>query len=193
MIPNNRDINLADDELIALHRKADDNKWLGVLLQRYTTLLLGVGIKYLKDKEEAADAVQQVFLKVLTSLPDGDIKNFKGWLYILMRNHCFQLLRDKKQARAVDTLQDIPAEVPTNIDELYQQEAELTQMADSIEELDEGQRYCIKMFYLEKKSYQEIMTIYGYTFKQVKSHIQNGKRNLKKLITERRNSGDAHE
>ncbi|MEZ5016784.1 MAG: sigma-70 family RNA polymerase sigma factor [Flavipsychrobacter sp.] len=193
LIAKDRDINLTDDEIIALHRKANDNKWLGVLLERYTTLLLGVGIKYLKDKDASADAVQQVFLKVLTSLPSGEIKNFKGWLYILMRNHCFQVLRDNKQERAIDAFYDLPADMPASEAELYKQEAELTQMKVAIEELDEGQRECVKMFYLEKKSYQDIMTRYGYTFKQVKSYIQNGKRNLKKLIIERRNNGGNHE
>ena len=69
--------------------------WLGYLLQRYTALLLGVALKYLKNKTYAEDAVQQVFEKVLTHMPKEDILNFKGWLYILMRNHCLQQLRDK--------------------------------------------------------------------------------------------------
>ncbi len=103
-------INLTDDELLNMHRNSGDSKWLGVLLQRYTVLLLGVALKYLKDKEHAADAVQYVHLKALTSLPAGQISNFKGWLYILMRNYCFQQLRDKRYLQSEEVLTYVPAQ-----------------------------------------------------------------------------------
>jgi RNA polymerase sigma factor (sigma-70 family) len=101
--------NLNDEELLARYRQGRDNQWLGLLLQRYTMLLLGVALKYLKDRENAEDAVQQIFLKALTQLPQGEILNFKGWLYVLMRNHCLQLLRDKTYKVADDALQYVPA------------------------------------------------------------------------------------
>jgi RNA polymerase sigma-70 factor (ECF subfamily) len=49
--------------------------------------------------------------------------------------------------------------------------------------LNEEQKKCITLFYLEEKSYQEITAITGYTLNQVKSYIQNGKRNLKIYLT----------
>ena len=52
-----------DTELLQRFYADKDNEWLGILLQRYTMLLLGVCMKYLKNEEEAKDAVQQVFLK----------------------------------------------------------------------------------------------------------------------------------
>ncbi len=72
---------------------------------------LGVALKYLKDRTQAEDAVQQVFLKALTHLPQEEILNFKGWLYVLMRNHCLQQLRDKTLScpEAVRQLVDVPA------------------------------------------------------------------------------------
>lgn len=185
MIDDAQHINLSDEELLRLHRRAKDNKWLGVLLQRYTTLLLGVAIKYMKDKEQAADCVQHVFLKALTSLPDEDIQNFKGWLYILMRNHCFQLLRDKKYVSSEEAFYDRPAPERPNEEQLYKHEYTIDQMNAAITELEEGQQVCIKMFYLEKKTYQQIMDARGYTFKQVKSYVQNGKRKLKLILEER--------
>jgi DNA-directed RNA polymerase specialized sigma24 family protein len=58
--------NLSDEELLAAYKASGDNHWLGHLLQRYTGLLLGVALKYLKNKTLAEDAVQQVFMKALT-------------------------------------------------------------------------------------------------------------------------------
>ena len=80
-------IRLSDEELLAMYRQEQNNEWIGYLLERYTLLLLGVAMKYLKDKEQAHDAVQQIFLKALVHLPNGEIQNFKGWIYVLMRNH----------------------------------------------------------------------------------------------------------
>ena len=144
-------------------------------------MLFGVALKYLKDKTPAEDAVQQVFLKVLTHLPKEEILNFKGWLYVLMRNHCLQLLRDKMYNIDAALLNDYEAQVTDN-EEIQLHEYTLRQMNDGILRLCEEQRITISLFYLQKKSYEQIMTQTGYTFMQVKSFIQNGKRNLKTIL-----------
>lgn len=180
----NRPATYTDEELLQQYRTTANNEWLGLLLQRYTVLLLGVALKYLKDKEQATDAVQQVFLKVLVSLPAGEIQNFKGWLYILMRNHCFQLLRDRKHMHGDEVLHYQEASPLPDTNLLYQQEQEIEKMKDAVAQLEEGQRVCIGMFYLEKKTYQQIMEEKGYSFMQVKSYIQNGKRRLKTMMNQ---------
>jgi RNA polymerase sigma-70 factor (ECF subfamily) len=168
----------SDEELLQYFRQTGDKSWLGTLLYRYTLLLLGVAMKYLKDKDAAQDAVQQIFLKALLHLPQGEIQNFKGWLYILMRNHCLQQLRDKTYPAPEEVLQYLPA-AEDRREELILQEATIVRMREALQELPVDQRTCVAQFYLERKSYQQIMENTGFTFAQVKSHIQNGKRNLK--------------
>lgn len=171
--------NLSDDELLQRYRQSGNNKWLGVLLERYTMLLFGVAMKYLKDRDNAQDAVQHVFLKSLTHLPEGDIINFKGWLYILTRNHCLQVLRDRSYNNVPDELiQQIPF-AGDAVEEIRQKEYTLEQMEQAMEELNPEQRQVLDLFYLRKQSYQQIIEATGYTYMQVKSYIQNGKRNLK--------------
>nr|MBA2563793.1 sigma-70 family RNA polymerase sigma factor [Chitinophagaceae bacterium] len=60
------DIN--DHELLKKFYSDHNNEWLGILLPRYTLLLLGVCMKYLRNEEDAKDAVQQVFLKTINEL-----------------------------------------------------------------------------------------------------------------------------
>ncbi len=55
-------------------------------------------------------------------------------------------------------------------------------LSSAMTKLKKEQEKCIRMMYLENKSYKEISEITGYSLKQVKSYIQNGKRNLKNLI-----------
>ncbi len=59
---------LTDQQLLEHFYADHNNEWLGILLQRYTLLLLGVCMKYLKNEEEAKDSVQQIFLKVITEV-----------------------------------------------------------------------------------------------------------------------------
>lgn len=178
----------SDEELVKQYRDTGRATFVGALLERYTVLLLGVGMKYLKDKEEASDAVQQVFLKVLTVLPITDVQCFKGWLYVLMRNHCLQLLRERKRRWGEDVPAQVPAAETANITLLWEQELLLDKMQEALGGLEKGQRDCIRLFYLEKQSYQQIMEQKGYSFMQVKSHIQNGKRKLRLLLAEKRNN-----
>jgi len=155
--------------------------WLGYLLQRYTTLLLGVALKYLKDKQMAEDAVQQVFLKALTHLPKEKINNIKGWLYILARNHCLQQLRDRHKYTDDNLLVNVP-NADEDHDDIKWKEHTLEQLNESIGMLNEEQRKTISLFYLKMYSYEQIIEQTGYTFMQVKSFIQNGKRNLKTIL-----------
>lgn len=56
---------------------------------------------------------------------------------------------------------------------------EIQLLLQALEGLKEGQRNCLKRFYFENESYEDIALAEGYTLKQVKSYIQNGKRKLK--------------
>ncbi len=160
-----------------------DNEWLGVLLQRYTLLLLGVCMKYLKNEEEARDSVQQIFLKVIQELQKYKVEYFKSWLYMVAKNHCLMILRER-QGKQVMEITDRTVVINEEKDKKQLQEEDLTMdlMAQSLKELNPEQQQCVTLFYLDKKSYQEISETTGYNLLQVKSYIQNGKRNLKLLI-----------
>lgn len=181
MPPLNQHSNLTDEELLAAYRRDGNNHWLGLVLQRYTALLLGVAYKYLKDRDQAEDAVQHVFETTLTRLPPEPINNFKGWLYILMRNHCFQQLRHKDYHLADEAVSSIAADEAESED-LMEREHTLEQLSEALEQLNPEQQTALKRFYLQKQSYEQIITATGYTFMQVKSYIQNGKRNLKMIL-----------
>ncbi len=178
-IPDHTD----DNELLASFYHSKDNRWLGLLLQRYTLLLLGVCMKYLKNEEEAKDAVQQIFLKVITELHKYKVDYFKSWLYMVARNQCLMRLRDRQGKTARELSESLfLQEEESHIAELAAKDALLAAMETSMEELNGEQKTCVTLFYLQKKSYQDISQQTGYSLLQVKSHIQNGKRNLKMLV-----------
>ncbi|PZP41092.1 MAG: sigma-70 family RNA polymerase sigma factor [Pseudopedobacter saltans] len=176
--------NLTDEELLAAIYRTKDNRLLGILLQRYTLLLLGVCMKYLKNEAEAKDCVQLVFMKAVTYLPNHTVTNFKSWIYTVAKNQCFMLLRSKKTAPETVLMPEfLENELEYSNDK--EKEILLQTMENAIEDLPFGQKECIQMFYLKKMSYNDIVQKSEFTLLQVKSNIQNGKRNLKSLIEKR--------
>ena len=174
---------ITDQELLDRWYSDHNNEWLGVLLQRYTLLLFGVCMKYIKQEDEARDCVQQIFVKVITELAKYRVEYFKSWIYTIARNHCLMKLRDQ-HGRAAELSESMLAawdDEPGN-NSHRQKEQLLEWMGDALEELGKEQKLCVTLFYLDKKSYQEIASNTGFTLMQVKSHIQNGKRNLKLLM-----------
>ncbi len=175
---------ITDQELLQRFYADHDNEWLGVLLQRYTLLLLGVSMKYLKNEEEAKDSVQQIFLKVIQELQKYKVEYFKSWLYMVAKNHCLMRIREKQgkiTAEINDRLTAKPEEETDRL-ALLQNDHTLDLMETALKELNPEQQQCVTLFYLQKKSYQEVSDETGYSMLQVKSYIQNGKRNLKILI-----------
>lgn len=181
---------LSDQQLLDKFYADRDNIWLGIILQRYTLLLLGVCMKYLKNEEEAKDSVQQIFLKVIQELHKYKVEYFKSWLYMVAKNHCLMKLRAGHNTISAELHTEIIA-APEEEDkaEIALTEKILDLMKVSLEELNNEQRQCVTLFYLDKKSYQQISEQTGFTMMQVKSYIQNGKRNLKILIEKKLKQG----
>lgn len=188
---NYQDIN--DNELLQRYSQTQNSEWLGVLLQRYTLLLFGVCMKYLKDENDARDCVQQIFLKVIQEVRRYKIDYFKSWLYMVAKNQCLTILRDRKGKIPVEltdasgySMHNPAEEQPLPLSDIS---AELLQQA--LNELNEEQHKCVTLFYLKKNSYHAISEATGYSLLQVKSYIQNGKRNLKLSIQKKLKETDS--
>ncbi len=189
-VNTNRYNHITDQELLERFYEDHNNEWLGIVLGRYTLLLFGVCMKYLKNEEESKDAVQQIFLKAITELHKYRVDYFKSWIYMVARNHCLMKLRNRPGKKPLDiSEQSIAAPDESQGKKMMHEKEEALQMMETaLQELNEEQKLCVTLFYLEKKSYQEIRDSTGFSMMQVKSHIQNGKRNLKLLFERKMNA-----
>lgn len=173
---------ISEQELLNRFHADQNKEWLGILLQRYTLLLLGVCMKYLKNEEAARDAVQQIFLKAITELGKYRVDYFKSWLYMIAKNYCLMQFRDKNR-HPVELSDQLQLQVDIDIlPDIREKEKLLDWMHEGLQNLNGEQQQCVTLFYLEKKSYQQISQETGFSLLQVKSFIQNGKRNLKVMI-----------
>lgn len=174
-----------DQELLELYRKTGDLEHLGSLFDRYIHLVYGLCLKYLKHREEAQDAVMQIFEKLIDEVLRHEVSSFKSWLYVLSKNYCLMHLRTLKSKDAKyadfkkDHTQDMESVVLMHHNSDTDLESDLDALRKCIEQLKEEQQACVKLFFLEEKSYQQIVDILKVDLKKVKSSIQNGRRNLK--------------
>jgi RNA polymerase sigma-70 factor (ECF subfamily) len=182
----------SDLELIEDYKKTQDNKFVGELFERYTHLVYGVCLKYLKDEEDSKDAVLLIFEKLLTDLLRFEIQNFPPWLHRLAQNYCLMYLRQRqrefKRSEDYFTYQDEermdsdPDWHLSNKSEKHEKEERLTSIEDALHTLNPEQKQCVELFFLEEKSYHEIVEMTGFSLPKVKSFLQNGKRNIKKQL-----------
>ena len=185
--------NLTDEELVHRYRNSHETTYIGELYQRYTHLVFGVCMKYLHNDAEAEDATMQIFEKLIQDLKKHHITSFKPWLHMVVKNHCMMHFRKetnlgKKKATLKFELGSVVENEPVNhLQEAEDKEFVLHYLKEGIGELKDEQRECIELFYLKECSYAEVASMTGFSLKEVKSHIQNGKRNLKNYITAKNN------
>jgi RNA polymerase sigma factor (sigma-70 family) len=178
---------LSDEELISSYHSTGDKAFVGELYIRYAHLMYGVCLKYYRDQEKGRDAVLQIFEKLFESLQKHTPENVKTWLMFVARNYCISDLRKMKVHAEKHSRYEKDEEEPLMPEEdvLHEKvikEQRLQRLEDAISALGDEQKTCIELFYLKDKSYKEICDITGMSEKQVKSHIQNGKRNLKLIL-----------
>ncbi|MFT5860775.1 MAG: RNA polymerase sigma factor (sigma-70 family) [Flavobacteriaceae bacterium] len=167
---------MSDEELVQTYKDKQSSAIIGEFYTRYGHLVMGTSMKYLKNKADAEDITMHVFEHLSKKLVAHNIQRFKSWLYMVTKNECLMTLRKKGRLTT-----EITKELESS-DELHLKEAkevQLNLLEEAVTTLKEEQRKCIELFYLEQKSYQEIVILLKWDLKKVKSAIQNGKRNLR--------------
>lgn len=174
---------LTDKELVALYKESGDMTVLGELYQRYMELVYGVCLKYYKDPETAKDSVMQIFEELVPKLKKHEVDNFRGWLHQVAKNHCLMQLRTPKNLKTVEFKTDlVQSEQDVHLNGVLEKEENFKKLEYCLGTLSDEQRDTVKLFYLDGKCYNEIVEMTGLEWNQVRSLIQNGRRNLKNCM-----------
>ena len=185
--------NRSDAELIAEYFRSGDPDCMAALFEAHVKTVYGVCLFYFRDRAAAQDAVMMIFEKLHSELRKTEIKNFKGWLSFVVRNHCISELRkQKKSPLRLESYLGFELEEGREEEDMALDEMETEDwtplLHSALHQLNEPQRRCLQWFYLEHKSYKDIADMSSYELNEIKSHIQNGKRNLKRLLNQSRNN-----
>jgi RNA polymerase sigma factor (sigma-70 family) len=179
---------LTDEELLIAFRDRKESSCLSELFGRHARFVFVVCMKYLRDEEQAKDMAMQVFEKVIEEVGRFEIRNFKSWLHVVAKNSCLMHLREVKKVQEIRFLDEkemlifVENHAGLHPEHSTSKEELLTDLEKAIDMLEDGQKQCVELFYLQEKSYKEVAEYTGFTMNQVKSYIQNGKRNLKNYM-----------
>lgn len=178
-----RTTNPSDNEqdLLREYRESGDLRVLGQLYERHMEMLYAVCFKYLRDEDEAKDAVMAVFEELIEKARTHTISNWKSWLHSVAKNYCLMQIRSER-IRVDDFFEDDRMEsavFPHLTDEDTTEESTFRYLEKCLEQLSTEQKTTVSLFFLKEKSYRQITEETGYDPNQVKSYLQNGRRNLK--------------
>ncbi len=182
----------SDENLVVNYQNTKNNLVVGELFKRHSLMCFTVCVKYLKDEDAAHDATMNIFEKLFIDLQKHQITNFKSWLHTVCKNHCLILLRKPNVLVSINEDEEENenlfmqlSNILNHDDDKQEREEKLQAVENAILGLKDKQKQCIELFYLKQKSYVEIAAITGYSENEVKSYIQNGKRNLKIILEQK--------
>lgn len=178
----------SDDELLTRYRTDGRTEHLAELYTRYTELVYGMALHYLRNRADAEDAVMQLFEELIAKVRHHEIRHFRNWLHSVCRNLCLMRLRQAGKMPPAE----LPNELPDDgqlVDLLADEERRL-RIAEALdrclERLPEPQQRSIRLFFFDRCSYADIAAVTAWHLKSVRSYIQNGKRNLKICLEKNR-------
>lgn len=170
----------SDDELLKAYQQNLQESALATLYLRYADLLYGVCLKYLKDSDASQDAVMMIYAEIVEKLKHHSVENFKGWVYVVAKNHCLMQLRKSKKTITVEFQpQFVQNEDFTHLDDVLCKENDFLILEKCMQILQQEQQQAINLFYLQNKCYNDIAKEMQMDWNKIRSLIQNGRRNLK--------------
>ena len=185
---------LSDEDLVLQYKSTCDNYYVGQLFERYTDIIFGISLKYLKNRHEAEDNMVEIFEKLLSTLLTKEVGKFRNWLFVMVKNHCVSKLRssqteDKRKQKYKDYVSQLAlADMVTeaNVPDELKDQIDKETLYDFISELPSMQKLCVEYFYFENKSYAQIADMLNEEVGRIRSYIQNGRRNLKNKISKKK-------
>jgi RNA polymerase sigma-70 factor (ECF subfamily) len=150
---------------------------LGALYDRFAAPLFRYAAMILADRAAAADAVQQVFLKVAASRAEPD----EWYLRRAVRNECFSLLRARKREIVVAVDPQLLEAAGGSVD----RSAERLAVTQALGELPPEQREVVHLKAFQGMTFKEIADLTGESINTVASRYRYATEKLRALLTAR--------
>lgn len=171
------------DEEIAHLVQNDNIELFGVLIERYEVKIKRYARKFLSDKEDINDVVQEIFIKVYKNIESFDIKRkFSSWLYRIAHNELINALKKKK--RKTLPLLNLDVFLPyyyknEDIDEKIDKKRMQGIIDKCLDDLDFKYQEPIVLHYFEELSYKEISDVMEIPVSTVGIRIKRAKEKIK--------------
>lgn len=162
-----------------------DTQAQGYLYKKYQSLLFSICMKYLKDEDNAMDCLQDGFMhifKKLSAMNPNTVVNLDGWLRVVMRNYCLDVVRKKKNEMSFEDIEYFTSEIITD-DEFVPLISHNT-LLDLVETLTPQFKKVFKMYALDDLQHKDIAKELGISVNTSKTNYHRAKKILQKRISE---------
>ena len=167
----------ADLDLVDRFRRFGDRSAFDRLVERHQRWVHGVCARILRSDDLANDACQEVFARALGAVDAWRGDNFPGWLKAIAVNTALTLVDREKRWAPLEAAADPPAPA-RDPEAALAAERRSAEARAVIARLPEKQRLVFVLKYLDGCSYDEIERLTGFSHKEVKSYLQNARRNF---------------
>lgn len=168
-------------QLIEYCKKGDEKSQLQ-LYDLYCDAMFTIACRYLKNEEEAKDAMQDSFLKAFLKLESFEEKiSFGAWLKRIVINQCIDTLKRKKLATV--SMENIPLEIVDDNDWNFDTKITKQQIVEAIENLPEKYSLVVKLYLIEGYDHTEISEILNIATKTSRTQLRRGKLLLREKLT----------
>ena len=172
----------SDEQLVGDYLKGDD-KSLEVLIKRYLGPIYGFVFRFVRNREDAEEIAQEVFVKVWRNLKKfNQSKSFKTWIFSIAKNTAVDFLRKRRvqvfSETEIETVAD-PMPLPQELLE----KAETAKLLESaLNKLERKYRMVLLLYYNDHFNFREIAEILDEPLNTIKSRHRRALLMLRKLL-----------
>jgi RNA polymerase sigma-70 factor (ECF subfamily) len=170
-----------DDQFVVEAVQSGHTELFRVLVERCQEAVYRMGMSFFKNREDAADFCQDVFLKAFRSLSQFEGKaRFSTWLYRIAYNTALNGINRRKEYQSLADYGEIPDHGTPEQSALNG--AAMAAVREAVAELPERFKACIDLYFFYGRSYQEIEMITGFPVNTIKSHVFRAKKILQEKL-----------
>jgi len=183
------EMTITDDQIIINQILEGNTQGFSILVDRYKDLVFTLALRMLKQREEAEEVSQDVFIKVFRSLTKfkGDSK-LSTWIYKIAYNSCLDALKKTKrkyQEISIDKFEGYEIESIDNAFEMLVKEEREETIKWCIQQLSGEDSSILTLFYFEELSLDEISKIIGLKPNNVKVKLHRARKRLAIIMKEK--------
>lgn len=162
-----------------------DRKAFARLYERTNAKLFGVALRILKDRMEAEEAIQEVYVKIWQRADRFQQTSFSpmSWLIAIARNHALDILRARRPAsseigEAVEIADTGPDPEQSAIDQ-----GERTRIDVCLDQLEENKAQAVRAAYLDGYAYQDLAERFDVPLNTMRTWLRRSLLKLKECLT----------
>jgi RNA polymerase sigma factor (sigma-70 family) len=179
------DSNMAPDSLLVQKfNETTDRRYFEHLYDRYTDVVFRKCLSYLKQKEDAEDAAQEIWVNVYFALPQFQQKStFSTWLYRIATNQCINRLKKRKIFISLDALSDEGFDSVDEHEDILNTLSDKQQVTKALSLLSKDMKALLLMKYADEYTYTQIAEATGLGESAIKMRIARAKKQLQEVVS----------